>query len=278
MMRASVWLTPSTPAARHPRRLPQAAGRVAGATATSSAWTRTFSPAARATHRLRGDGAHCSGWPPVPGPEGVVIPPRPAGRTSGLGRPVAGTAKDERGNVAQGDAMLHECQDTWCWPTVGWWPASGVQDLVVIETPDAVLVAHQGSHPGREEDRRRTAPRRAAARADHRKVFRPWGWYDGVDAGERFQVKRIAVKPGGQLSLQMHHHPGRTLDRRARHRAGHLRRQDFPGLGEPVDLHPAGVQHRLENPGLVDLEMIEVQSGSYLGEDDIVRFEDVYGR
>lgn len=112
----------------------------------------------------------------------------------------------------------------------------------------------------------------------HRKVFRPWGSYDGVDAGERFQVKRIVVKPGGRLSLQMHHH-------RAEHwivvsgTAQVTKGESTFLLSENESTFiPLGITHRLENPGRVDLEMIEVQSGSYLGEDDIVRFEDVYGR
>jgi mannose-1-phosphate guanylyltransferase/mannose-6-phosphate isomerase len=112
----------------------------------------------------------------------------------------------------------------------------------------------------------------------HRKVFRPWGSYDGVDAGGRFQVKRIEVKPGGILSLQMHHH-------RAEHwivvsgTAKVTRGDETLLVSENQSTYiPLGTTHRLENPGRVPLEMIEVQSGSYLGEDDIVRFEDVYGR
>jgi mannose-1-phosphate guanylyltransferase / mannose-6-phosphate isomerase len=112
----------------------------------------------------------------------------------------------------------------------------------------------------------------------HRKVYRPWGWYDSIDAGDRFQVKRIVVKPGAALSLQMHHH-----------RAEHwivVRGTAQVTCGESVQLLsenestyiPLGTKHRLENPGRVPLELIEVQSGAYLGEDDIVRFEDVYGR
>jgi mannose-1-phosphate guanylyltransferase / mannose-6-phosphate isomerase len=122
---------------------------------------------------------------------------------------------------------------------------------------------------------------KAAGRTEgqiHRKVYRPWGWYDSVDAGDRFQVKRIVVKPGAALSLQMHHH-----------RAEHwivVRGTAKVTCGEEILLLsenqstfiPLGTKHRLENPGRVPLEMIEVQSGSYLGEDDIVRFEDVYGR
>jgi mannose-6-phosphate isomerase-like protein (cupin superfamily) len=127
---------------------------------------------------------------------------------------------------------------------------------------------------------RRSSTTSSAKRAEgsiHRKVFRPWGWYDGVDAGERFQVKRIVVKPG-HLSLQMHHH-------RAEHwivvrGTAKVTRGDETFLVSENEstFIPLGTHHRLENPGRVPLEMIEVQSGSYLGEDDIVRFEDVYGR
>lgn len=112
----------------------------------------------------------------------------------------------------------------------------------------------------------------------HRKVYRPWGHYDSVDVGERFQVKRITVKPGAALSLQMHHH-------RAEHwivvsgTAKVTRGDEVILLGENQSTYiPLGVKHRLENPGVVPLELVEVQSGSYLGEDDIVRFKDVYGR
>jgi mannose-1-phosphate guanylyltransferase/mannose-6-phosphate isomerase len=148
----------------------------------------------------------------------------------------------------------------------------------VVETPDAVLVAHKD----KTEDVKKIAERlkresRSEAQA-HRKVQRPWGSYDGVDAGERFQVKRIVVKPGASLSLQMHHH-------RAEHwivvrgTAKVTRGDEVLLVAENESTFiPLGMKHRLENPGKVPLEMIEVQSGAYLGEDDIVRFEDHYGR
>ena len=112
----------------------------------------------------------------------------------------------------------------------------------------------------------------------HRKVFRPWGSYDSVDSGERFQVKRIVVKPGGTLSLQMHHHRAEhwiVVSGTAKVTSGE---KSFLLSENESTFIPLGTVHRLENPGRVPLEMIEVQSGSYLGEDDIVRFEDVYGR
>jgi len=154
----------------------------------------------------------------------------------------------------------------------------GVQDVMVIETPDAVLVADRT----RSEDVKKiVATLEAQGRAEktlHRKVHRPWGWYDSIDAGPRFQVKRILVKPGASLSLQMHHH-------RAEHwivvsgTAEVTNGAQVTMLSENQSTYiPLGQTHRLANPGKVPLEIIEVQSGSYLGEDDIVRYEDTYGR
>ena len=186
--------------------------------------------------------------------------------------------KDRDGNVSQGDVMLHDCHNMLVMSEDRLVACVGVEDMVVVETPDAILVAHMSrtqdvkkivdglKHAGRPEGQL------------HRKIFRPWGWYDGVDAGERFQVKRIVVKPGAALSLQMHHH-------RAEHwivvrGTAQVTRGDATYLVSENEstFIPLGTRHRLENPGCVPLEMIEVQSGSYLGEDDIVRFEDAYGR
>lgn len=186
--------------------------------------------------------------------------------------------KDAAGNVAQGDVMLQDCHDTLALSEGRLIACVGVSDLVVIETADALLVAHKD----RTQDVKLIVDRlKVQGRTEssiHRKVFRPWGSYDGVDAGERFQVKRIVVKPGGRLSLQMHHH-------RAEHwivvsgTAQVTKGESTFLLSENESTFiPLGITHRLENPGRVDLEMIEVQSGSYLGEADIVRFEDVYGR
>ncbi|MGH8761778.1 MAG: mannose-1-phosphate guanylyltransferase/mannose-6-phosphate isomerase [Nitrosospira sp.] len=186
--------------------------------------------------------------------------------------------KDHDGNVSQGDVMLHDCHNMLVMSEDRLVACVGVEDMVVVETPDAILVAHMSrtqdvkkivdglKHAGRPEGQL------------HRKIFRPWGWYDGVDAGERFQVKRIVVKPGAALSLQMHHH-------RAEHwivvrGTAQVTRGDATYLVSENEstFIPLGTRHRLENPGCVPLEMIEVQSGSYLGEDDIVRFDDAYGR
>jgi mannose-1-phosphate guanylyltransferase/mannose-6-phosphate isomerase len=154
----------------------------------------------------------------------------------------------------------------------------GVDDLVVVETADAILVAHKNKT---QDVKKIVDELKAAGRTEgqiHRKVFRPWGWYDSVDSSHRFQVKRIVVKPGGTLSLQMHHHRAEhwiVVSGTARVTKG----DETILLSEDQSTYiPLGTVHRLENPGRIDLEMVEVQSGSYLGEDDIVRMEDVYGR
>jgi mannose-1-phosphate guanylyltransferase/mannose-6-phosphate isomerase len=186
--------------------------------------------------------------------------------------------KDLEGNVTQGDVLLHECRDTLVLAEHRLVACVGISDMVVVETPDAILVAHMSKtqHVKKIVDSLKREGRPEGEL--HRKVFRPWGWYDGVDAGERFQVKRIVVKPGAALSLQMHHH-------RAEHwivvrGTAQVTRGDTSYLVSENEstFIPLGTRHRLENPGCVPLEMIEVQSGSYLGEDDIVRFEDAYGR
>lgn len=186
--------------------------------------------------------------------------------------------KDSTGNVAQGDVLLQDCSNTLAISEGRLIACVGVSDLVVVETADAILVVHKDKT---QDVKKIVDILRQQGRPEssiHRKVYRPWGSYDGVDAGERFQVKRIVVKPGGILSLQMHHH-------RAEHwivvsgTAKITRGEDVFLLSENQSTFiPLGTTHRLENPGRVSLEMIEVQSGSYLGEDDIVRFEDVYGR
>ena len=154
----------------------------------------------------------------------------------------------------------------------------GLSNVVVIETPDAVLVTDRN----RSQDvKHLVAELNSSGRTEqnlHRQVRRPWGWYDSIDAGPRFQVKRILVKPGASLSLQKHHH-------RAEHwivvsgTAEVTNGENVTLLTENQSTYiPLGQVHRLANPGKVPLEIIEVQSGSYLGEDDIVRFEDTYGR
>jgi mannose-1-phosphate guanylyltransferase / mannose-6-phosphate isomerase len=212
-------------------------------------------------------------------PTGVVIP-----LTAGWSDVGAWDAlwqvlpKDASGNVAQGDVLLQDCHDTLALSEGRLVACVGVSDLVVIETADAILVAHKDKT---QDVKKIVDSLRQQGRTEssiHRKVFRPWGSYDGVDAGERFQVKRIVVKPGGILSLQMHHHRAEhwiVVSGTAKITKGD---ETFLLSENESTFIPLGTTHRLENPGRVPLEMIEVQSGSYLGEDDIVRFEDVYGR
>ena len=186
--------------------------------------------------------------------------------------------QDGQGNAHHGDVVAEDCRDTLAWGDGRLLALLGLRDVVVVDTADAVLVAHKDRVQDVKgivaELKRRARPETSL----HRKVYRPWGHYDSVDVGERFQVKRITVKPGAALSLQMHHH-------RAEHwivvsgTAKVTRGDEVILLGENQSTYiPLGVRHRLENPGVVPLELVEVQSGSYLGEDDIVRFEDVYGR
>ena len=186
--------------------------------------------------------------------------------------------KDDSGNAFQGDVMLQDTRNTYVRSEKKLIAAVGVENLVITESDDAILVAHKD----RVQDVKKIVDRlkeenRSEAKL-HRKVYRPWGAYDSIDMGDRFQVKRITVKPGAQLSLQMHHH-------RAEHwivvkgTAVVTNGDQEILLTENQSTYiPIGVVHRLENPGKFDLELIEVQSGGYLGEDDIVRFEDTYGR
>jgi mannose-1-phosphate guanylyltransferase/mannose-6-phosphate isomerase len=186
--------------------------------------------------------------------------------------------KDAAGNAVRGDALVEDSRRTLVLAQSRNVVALGCSDMVIVETPDAVLVADR-NHA--QDVRKVVARMKADGREEvisHRKVFRPWGWYDSVDRGSNFQVKRIGVTPGASLSLQMHH-------RRAEHWVV-VRGTARVTRGEDVfDLHenestfiPVGTKHRLENLTDAPLEIIEVQSGDYLGEDDIVRFEDRYAR
>ena len=186
--------------------------------------------------------------------------------------------KDGEGNVAQGDVYLHDCRNTLAISASRLVACIGVDNLVVVETPDAILISNKEQTQAVKQIVDRLKRDGRSEGLMHRKVFRPWGSYDGVDVGERFLVKRIIVKPGACLSLQMHHH-------RAEHwivvrGTAKVTREESTFLVSENEstFIPLGKKHRLENPGRVPLEMIEVQSGSYLGEDDIVRFEDIYGR
>ncbi|PLZ04255.1 mannose-1-phosphate guanylyltransferase/mannose-6-phosphate isomerase [Burkholderia sp. WAC0059] len=186
--------------------------------------------------------------------------------------------KDDAGNVARGRVMFEGAQGTLAHSDGRLIACIGTQDLVVVETADAVLVADRAHAQEVKKVVKRIRDASGSEAIVHRKVHRPWGHYDCVDGGERFQVKRIVVEPGARLSLQMHHH-------RAEHwvvvrgTALVTRGEERFIVSENESAYiPLGVAHRLENPGKMPLEIIEVQSGSYLGEDDIVRLDDQYGR
>jgi len=186
--------------------------------------------------------------------------------------------RDARGNASQGDVMIIDSDNTLIHATSRLVGAVGLQDVIVVETPDAVLVTDRSRSQDVKKIVAKLGERGRIEHALHRKVHRPWGWYDSIDMGPRFQVKRIMVRPGASLSLQMHHH-------RAEHWIVVTGTAEVTCGEKKVLLTenqstyiPLGEVHRLANPGRVDLEIIEVQSGSYLGEDDIVRFEDTYGR
>ena len=186
--------------------------------------------------------------------------------------------QDADGNVIHGDVLAEQTHNSYLYAESRLVAVVGLNDHVVIETKDAVLVAPRERV---QEVKALVARIKQSGRSEHalhREVFRPWGSYDSLDNGERFQVKRLTVRPGGVLSLQMHHH-------RAEHwvvvsgTARITRGDEVFLLEENQSTYIAvGVRHRIENPGKVPLHIIEVQSGGYLGEDDIVRFEDQYGR
>jgi len=185
---------------------------------------------------------------------------------------------DHEQNVMHGDVITSATRRCYLHASHRLIAAVGLEDCVVVETADAVLVAPRG----RAQEVKKLVERLEAdgrtEKDEHRRVYRPWGSYEGIDRGERFQVKRIIVKPGGQLSLQKHHH-------RAEHwvvvrGTARVTSEDnvFLLTENQSTYIPVGTTHRLENPEETSLELIEVQSGSYLGEDDIVRYEDQYGR
>jgi mannose-1-phosphate guanylyltransferase/mannose-6-phosphate isomerase len=186
--------------------------------------------------------------------------------------------QDAQGNAVRGDVILHDTSNSFVHADRRLVSLIGVQDLIVVETSDAVLVAHKD----KAQDVKKVVDQLKALKRPevdlHREVFRPWGSYDSVDHGERFQVKRITVNPGAKLSVQMHHHRAEhwvVVSGTALVRIGEEERMVTENQSVYI---PVGIVHSLENPGKVALHLIEVQSGSYLGEDDIVRFEDKYGR
>lgn len=186
--------------------------------------------------------------------------------------------KDENGNVTAGDVITEDTSGCLLQAGARLLAAVGVQDIVVVETKDAVLVADKNKV---QNVKKVVDSLKSDGRIEvdlHTKVFRPWGAYEGVDAEDRFQVKRLSVKPGQVLSLQKHHHRAEhwvVVRGTAKITNGD---KEFLLTEDQSTYIPVGEVHRLENPGRIPLELIEVQTGSYLGEDDIVRFEDLYGR
>ena len=186
--------------------------------------------------------------------------------------------QDEQGNVTTGDILLTNSKNSLVHASSRLVTAVGVENLIIVETADAVLVADRKNSQDVKNIVSQLDAQKREEKNLHRKVVRPWGWYDSVDEGERFKVKRIQVKPGASLSLQMHHH-------RAEHWIVVKGVAEITNGDQVITLTenqstyiPKGQTHRLANRGAEPLEIIEVQSGSYLGEDDIVRFEDSYGR
>ncbi len=277
VLRASVWLE----ALRRFRPDLAAAGDVAFATAISDAAFLRFD--AKAFAAIPADSIDYSVMEPASrAGSGVAIRmvPLDAG-WSDLGAWDAVWqvgARDGDGNAAHGDTLVRDSRNTLVHATSRLVGVIGLDDVTVVETADAVLVAHR-SKSGEVKAMVATLAETGRSEAStHRRVHRPWGWYENVDRGPRFQVKRILVKPGARLSLQMHHH-------RAEHwivvsgTAEVTNGTEVTMLSENQSTYiPLGQTHRLANPGKMPLEIIEVQSGSYLGEDDIVRFEDSYGR
>jgi len=187
-------------------------------------------------------------------------------------------AKDSNGNACHGDVIAIASNNNLVHATSRLVSLVNVDDLVVVETPDAILVASKNNSQQVKQVVNELGQHQREEHALHRKVHRPWGWYDSIDEGGRFKVKRIQVKPKASLSLQMHHH-------RAEHWIVVAGTAEVTNGDRKIMLSenqstyiPLGETHRLHNPGTIPLEIIEVQSGSYLGEDDIVRFEDTYGR
>ena len=186
--------------------------------------------------------------------------------------------QDECGNAIRGDVLTDSTTNCLLQSQGKLIATVGLDNVVVVESDDAILVAAKEAVQDVKKIVEQLKQQQRSEVDRHRKVYRPWGYYDSIDSGERFQVKRIVVDPGAQLSLQMHHHRAEhwivvsgtaVVNRGAEELLVHENQSTYI---------PLGVKHRLHNPGVIPLEMIEVQSGSYLGEDDIVRFDDIYGR
>ena len=191
--------------------------------------------------------------------------------------------KNQQGNVLAGKAskdniIIEDTRNTYVYGEDRLVTALGVDNLIIVDTPDALLVAHKDKVQDIKKIVAQIKESGLTHHHQHRQVFRPWGKYDSIDKGERYQVKCITVNPGAKLSVQMHHHRAEhwvVVSGTARVTNGE---KTYLVTENESTYIPIGQVHALENPGVVPLEMIEVQSGSYLGEDDIVRLEDKYGR
>ena len=277
VMRASVWLD----ALRRIR--PEMHAACVAAVAEGAMHGARFDPCAGAFERAPADSIDYAVMERLGGPDapctGVVVPLDAGWSDLGSWDAVWDALnKDSDGNVVRGRVVLEGASATFAHAESRLVACVGTTNVVVVETPDAVLVADR-SHVQRIKGLvARIKAEHAPEAETHRKVRRPWGFYDSIDRGDRFQVKRIVVAPGARLSLQMHHHRaehwvvvrGTALVTRGE--------EEFLLSENESAFIPLGVRHRLGNPGKVPLEIIEVQSGAYLGEDDIVRFEDNYGR
>lgn len=188
------------------------------------------------------------------------------------------TEADEQGNRVEGEAVLHDVANCYILSNKRMVGAVGISDLIIVDTPDALLVADKSKAQDVKHLYAALKAQGHEAHKHHLTMYRPWGTYTVLEEDPAYKIKRIEVKPGASLSLQMHHHRSEhwiVVSGMAKVVNGE--RELFVGTNESTYI-PAGHKHRLENPGLLNLVMIEVQSGQYLGEDDIVRFEDIYGR
>ncbi|MBE91289.1 MAG: mannose-1-phosphate guanylyltransferase/mannose-6-phosphate isomerase [Rhodospirillaceae bacterium] len=186
--------------------------------------------------------------------------------------------KDGEGNAIKGDVIADDTHNCYIHAESRLVTTVGVDSLVIVETKDAVMVAHKDQVQNVKKLVERIKQDGRLEHINHREVYRPWGVYDSIDNGHRYQVKRITVKPGAKLSVQMHHHRAEhwiVVSGTAKVTNGE---KTYLVTENQSTYIPIGQVHSLENPGVIDLELIEVQSGSYLGEDDIVRFQDIYGR
>jgi mannose-1-phosphate guanylyltransferase len=186
--------------------------------------------------------------------------------------------KDKNGNAFTGDVMSFDTKNSFVYAQDKLVATIGLEDIAVVETKDAILISKLSEVQNVKKIVEQLKTEDRSEFQHHREVYRPWGAYDSIDKGERFQVKRITVKPGAKLSVQMHYHRAEhwiVVSGTAKVTNGD---KDILLTENQSTYIPIGVTHALENPGKVPLELIEVQSGSYLGEDDIVRFEDKYGR